>query len=50
MRRGNNFDPCRAHMAIEEITQTRVCDLVLVLAEDASGQFAIPPLEVVPAF
>lgn len=50
VRRGNSFDACRAHVAIEEITQTRVCDLVLVLAGDAGGQFAISPLEVSPAF
>lgn len=50
VRRGNSFDACRAHVAIEEITQTRVCDLVLVLTGDAGGQFAIPPLEVLPAF
>src|SRR6266702_763421 len=29
---GDNLEPCRVHMAIEEITRTRVCDLVLVLA------------------
>lgn len=46
---GDSFDPLRVHMAIEEITNTRVCDLVLVLAGDGS-QFAIPPLEVLPAF
>ena len=30
---GDSFEPRRVHMAIEEITRTRVCDLVLVLAE-----------------
>ncbi|KAI9451742.1 hypothetical protein BJY52DRAFT_84591 [Lactarius psammicola] len=29
---GDSLQPCRVHMAIEEITRTRVCDLVLVLA------------------
>ncbi|KAH9019985.1 hypothetical protein EDB85DRAFT_543216 [Lactarius pseudohatsudake] len=29
---GDSLEPCRVHMAIEEITRTRVCDLVLVLA------------------
>jgi len=29
---GDSFDPCRVQMAIEEITRTLVCDLVLVLA------------------
>lgn len=31
---GDSFEPRRVHMAIEEITRTRVCDLVLVLAEN----------------
>lgn len=46
---GDSFDPLRAHMAIEEITGTRVCDLVLVLAGD-DGPFAIPLLEPLPPF
>jgi len=29
---GEGVEACRVHMAIEEITRTRVCDLVLVLA------------------
>jgi len=36
---GVSFEPCRMHLAIEEITSARVCDLVLVLAEDG----LIPP-------
>ena len=28
---GVSFEPCRVHLAIEEIVPARVCDLVLVL-------------------
>lgn len=28
----DSLEPCRVHMAIEEVTRARVCDLVLVLA------------------
>ncbi|KAN0138040.1 hypothetical protein V8E53_003929 [Lactarius tabidus] len=54
VRRGNAmegviFEPLRAHMSIEEITNTRVCDLVLVLDGDG-GPFVAPPIAVLPAF
>jgi hypothetical protein len=43
VRRGNAmegviFEPLRVHMSIEEITNTRVCDLVLVLDVITDGR------------